>query len=356
MGLFEPVKTETNLYAESVFPSARGKCYKSPRVGDAKVHDANFAFLSTTLAKLNPNIAEPKFFVTYMKDVPVEHSNSGFVDFIVRYEVNYAGIINEFRNIMGNDANFIPRVNAGLSQKKVNVYTFEVAYDLRFIELEKMKQVDITKSIKEIYQNAITTGWDLFCQKIAYVGSANGTGLFNSPKVQATLIANAPGHNGFDTMTDADIIGFFNGVFEASLTNGNMNPALQPDTFLVPIYVGKQLSSRFSSLYTSTLRSFLLEHNLGTDETGVKITIESRSDLNTLGTNGKGRIVAYKKDKSFVNMEIPYDMQHFITQPNVERMAYTSAFVGQVSEVVLPYNSSATEPGVVSYWDFTYGA
>ena len=32
-------------------------------------------------------------------------------------------------------------VNAGLNQKRVNVYTFEVAYDLRFIELEKMKKV-----------------------------------------------------------------------------------------------------------------------------------------------------------------------------------------------------------------------
>ena len=133
-----------------------------------------------------------------------------------------------------------------------------------------------------------------------------------------------------------------------------MNITILPDTFLVPTFVGSDLTSRFSSLYTSTLRKFILEHNLGIDESdgNVKITIASRPTLNTLGTAGHGRIVAYKKSKEYVRIDMPYPMQHYITLPNIDKMSYTSAFVGQVSEIQMPYNTSNSELGIVTYWDF----
>ena len=85
----------------------------------------------------------------------------------------------------------------------------------------------------------------------------------------------------------------------------------------------------------------------------MKIKIASRPALNTLGTGGHGRIVAYKKDKTFVRIDMPYAMPHFITLPNIDKMSYTSAFVGQVSEVQMPYNTTNATLGVVTYWDFT---
>ena len=84
-----------------------------------------------------------------------------------------------------------------------------------------------------------------------------------------------------------------------------------------------------------------------------QISIASRAELDEEGSTKKGRIVAYKKDKAFVRIDIPYPIQHFITLPNVDKMSYTSAFVGQVSEIQLPYNNSDQEFGVVTYWDFS---
>lgn len=363
--VFTPSAIEKNFFVDSVASQNRGKSFsvrdmfgsRATRmcVADAKVHDTNFAFLTTTLAKLHTSLYEPKYFVTYAQDIPVD-VGGGFVDYVSYYSVDWAGIMNEFRNVVGNNANYIPRVNAGLNQKKVNVYTFEVAYDLRFIELEKMKKLTLQKSIQDIYSNAIVAGWDLFVQKVAYLGINGSTGLFNAPNVMVTTIDNSTANEanaGFSGMTDADVVSFFNGVFEMYLLNSNMNITLLPDTFLVPTFVGSDLSSRFSALYTSTLRKFIIDHNLGSDEANgdVKITIQSRPDLNALG--GHGRIVAYKKDKSFVRIDMPYPMQHYITLPNIDKMSYTSAFVGQVSEIQTPYNTSATELGVITYWDFT---
>ena len=358
-------KIEQNFYADSIAPNKRGTATSVRKmfgkiadavVGNAKVHDANFAFLSTTLAKLHTKVYEPKHFVTYNKDIDID-VGGGFVDYVSYYAVDWAGIMDEFRNVVGNNANYIPRVNAGLSQKKVNVYTWEVAYDLRFVELEKMKKLTLQKSIQEIYNNAIVAGWDLFCQKVAYIGINGGTGLFNSPNVMKTTIDNSSAsasNKGFVGMTDAAVVSFFNGVFESYLENSNMNLTILPDTFLVPTYVGKDLSSRFSALYTSTLRKFIVDHNLGVDEgDGLKITIASRAALNTLGTGSHGRIVAYRKDKDYARIDMPYPLQHYITLPNIDKMSYTSAFVGQVSEVQMPYNNSDAEFGIVNYYDFT---
>ena len=83
------------------------------------------------------------------------------------------------------------------------------------------------------------------------------------------------------------------------------------------------------------------------------MTIEARPALDKLGNGNHGRVVAYKKNKQFVRIDIPYPMQHYITLPNIEKMSYTSAFVGQVSDVQLPYNTDSASLGVVTYWDFT---
>lgn len=365
MSTFTPSKIEKNFFVDNFDASKRGRAIslgdmfsekaKKLYINDVKTHDANFAFLSTTLAKLHQNLYEPKYFVTYQNDVPVD-AGGGFVDYVEYYSVDWNGIMNEFRNVVGNNANYIPRVNAGLNQQRVNVYTFEVAYDLRFIELEKMKKLTLQKSIQDIYQNAIVAGWDLFVQKVAYLGIEGSSGLFNGAKVKKYTIDNTSATgSGFEGMTDADVVAFFNGVFETYLENSNMNIGLLPDTFLVPMFVGKDLTSRFSALYTSTLRKFLIEHNLGADESDgvVKMVINSRPALDTLGVGSHGRIVAYKKDKSFVRLDMPYPMQHYITLPNIERMSYTSAFVGQVSELQMPYNVNDADMGVVTYWDFT---
>lgn len=366
-GTFKPSEVGKDFFVDSISASKRGNVISisdmhGGRVArtfcdHVKVHDTNFAFLSTELAKLHTSLYEPKYWVTYAQDVPVD-VGGGFVDYVSYYTVDWAGIMDEFRNVTGNNANYIPRINAGLNQLKVNVYTFEVAYDLRFVELEKMKKLTLQKSIQDIYSNAIVAGWDMFVQKVAYVGINGDTGLFNSENVLTTTIDNTAAtvaNAGFKGMTDAAVVSFFNGVFEMYLIDSNMNIGLLPDTFLFPTFVGADLSSRFSSLYTSTLRQFLIDHNLGVAESDgtVKVRFLSRPSLNELGTGSHGRIVAYKKDKDFVRLDMPYPMQHYITLPNIDKMSYTSAFVGQVSQVQLPYNANGSELGVVTYWDFS---
>lgn len=335
-----------------------GKSSQRRLVGDATVHDANFAFLTTTLSKLDPTLHKPLYWTTYQKDLPID-IGQGFVDYIEYYTMDWAGITNEFRNFVGNSTDYVPRINAGMTQERLPVFTYGIAYDLRFVDLEKMKKLKLQESIQKIYSDGIMAGWDMFCQHVAYLGSGTtGYGLFNSNKVHITTIDNTgTTGSGFDGLSDAKAVAFFNGVIEYYLNNSHMNLEVLPDTFLIPTFVSRDLSARYSQLYVDTLRGFIKKHNMAVDESDgaiKEINIQGRPELNAIGTASKGRIVAYRKDAQFIKLHIPYPVQMYMTLPNIERLAYTSVFFGQVSGVELPYDQDSASLGIVSYWDFMH--
>lgn len=326
------------------------------------LHDTNFAFVTTQLAKLHEQAYSPIYFTTYAMDIPID-VGGGFVDFVQYFTVNWQAIARNTENLFGNNGTVIPRVNASLNQASVKVYTFEMAYDLSFVELEKLNTIQFQKSIQGIYQESLGAHYELFAQRIAYEGRADNLefGFFNNPNVKVYSVpAGVSTDTKFAELTDAEIVSFFNGVFATYLVETNWNLMMLPDTFLLPSVDGQTLSSRFSTLLTRNLRDFILENNFGIDEIkgtelmeGFKFSIRSRSQLDALGTFDNGRIVAYRKNKRFVRMDEPYPLQMHYTGPNVERASYTTIFVAQLSQVQLPYNDGDPgEFGPVTYWDF----
>jgi hypothetical protein len=326
-------------------------------IADSKMHDANFTFLTSELAKLDPTAYEPITHTTWEDDIPVD-VGGGYIEKIEYYTTDWAGLMNEQRNIFGNNGNYIPRVNASRHQKTANVHTFKIAYDLDFIEMEKFKKVKLTKSIQSIYNEAIDAMSAIFIQNIAYTGfDDTEPGLFNNDSnVLITAIANNSSYwSNQTTDSDVSVVSFFNGVIMSYLKATNNDPSFVPDTFLVPMSVINSLVSRMSTLYTNNLYNYILEFNVAVPQIGKKIPfkIVGRQGLETAGVAGKGRIVAYKKDKRFLHIYEPVPCQHFITQPNIDRCAYTTIFAGQVSQIVMPYNTDAGSLGAVTYWDFT---
>lgn len=338
--------------------------YYDKMIKNKELHDSNFAFVSTTLSKLHQVAYDPIWYVTWRKDIPLD-IGGGFVDYVEYFTINWQGVQEQTENLFGNQAGVIPRVNASANQSIARVYTYEVAYDLKFVELEKLNTLRFQKSIQEIYKNAISAGFELFAQIIAYTGvtSSGDTGLFNNANVKVHSVPEGiSGGTKFVDLTDAEIISFFNGVMAEYLVNTNWNLGMLPDTFLLPAADAQELSNRFSDFFNKSLRNYLLDNNFGSDEVkgsdmeeSYRFQIRGRQNLDDLGTADNGRIVVYRNEKRFVRMDMPYPLQVYYTGPNVERGAYTSFFVGQLSKVQMPYNDSpeaAGEFGPVTYWDF----
>lgn len=343
----------------SVFDAAPAMAKKL--VGNRAVHDANFAFVQTALAKLHEKVYEPKWNTTYAQDIPIK-VGGGLVDFVEYYTVEWAGQGDE-TTLVGNNVNQVQRVNAKANANKVDVYTYEIAYGLKFIEVEKLNKVNFTKSLEAIYKDAIVAGFDLFVNKIAYIGANGNDGLLTSDdRVPVSVIPAgtlAPAAQGFAQMSDSEIVALINGIISDSLIQSNMNLSLIPDTFLLPVDDATELTSRFSTLYTATLREFIMGHNIGIDEStaagidNYRLKLKGRPYLTGRGTNSHGRIVAYRFNEDFLRLDIPYAISLYVTLPDITNAEYVSLFVGQVSQLQMPYNtdnSDLTAP--VKYYDF----
>lgn len=324
-----------------------------------KAHDAGFAFLTNKLAKLDPTLYKPLFNITYGKDIKGIEVGNALVDAIEYYSADYTGLMDVVNNMFGEKGSVIPRVTGGLMQGKLPVFNFEIAYDLSFIEVEKLQGKDVPISIEKVYQELVTTGFDLFANRVAYLGVGAQGGLLNHDDVEVNSIPTITQANFLDpATTDQAILAVINGMFKRYFDESNFNINIIPDTLLVPSFVAGVLSDRISTMYTNTLYEFLLEHNLAKNTALVnglndfKLNIVARKQLDTLGTAGKGRFVLYRNDPQFVKFHIPFGFKSFYTGPNVEKMAYTTLWVAQVAQIQLPYNESSDEFGAVTYWDF----
>lgn len=354
---------KNDAYDYSNLPkSARGKFFKLDDEGlkkafcfDSKLTmDAGFNFLTSELQKINPEVYKPLIHTTYAEDVDID-VGGGWVDYITYYKADYAAIASWAKNLVGDSANIVPRVNVGLEQGNAKVYTFELGYDLRFVQLKKLDKLKLGRDIQSIYSDIMYAAWDLFVQENVYLGVNGSTGMFNNTTtvpVNLTGISKAAVEAG--TVTDEQLNSIVNGIIRTSMDASNRNPAVIPNRLAVPTWFTSALADRMSALYTDNLLGYLKVHNLANGEGLIeKLEIVGRSALNNLGTAGAGRIVAYRKDKRFVKVDMPVPFQHLITLPNMERMAYTTVFAGQVSEVQFPYNGSSSDAfAPVQYYDF----
>lgn len=323
-----------------------------------KAHDAGFGFLTNKLAKLDPTLYKPLFNITYGKDIKGIEVGNELVDGIEYYSADYTGLMDTVNNIFGEKGSVIPRVTGGLTQGKLPVFNFEIAYELSFLEVEKLKGKDIPMPIEKVYQELVTTGFDLFANRVAYLGIGDNGGLFNHSNVEVNIIPTITAAQFQTTATDQEVLAVINGMFKHYFDQSNFNINIIPDTLLVPSFVATTLSNRISTMYTNTLYEFLLEHNLAKNTALVnglsdfKLKVVARTQLDTLGSAGKGRFVLYRNDPQFVKFHIPFGFKSFYTGPNLEKMAYTTLWVAQVGQIQLPYNESADEFGAVTYWDF----
>lgn len=324
-----------------------------------KIHDAGFAFLQNSLAKIDKEVYKPLSNVTYQIDAKgCIEVGSELVDSVEYYSEDYTGLADTINNLFGAKGNVIPTVTGGLIQGTVKVHTFQIAKEISFFELEKLAGKNIPVSIESVYQNLVQTAWDLFVNRAFYTGVGDEGGLLNHSKVKVEIVAGLTTAQ-IAAASDATMVALINTMLKKHLENTNYNPELLPDTLIAPMAVVEKLANSVNALYTDYLINFLTTHNLiaayarGVGINDYKLNIVGRAQANTQGTAGVGRFVLYKKDKRFLKLHIPYDFKAFHTGPDMTTFSYRTLFIGQVAQLQLPYNESNLIQGAVTYWDFS---
>lgn len=364
----EQVEVHSNLYdLKTVIPGTyrslkdaspdQYRWFAGKSHAEQELFDNNTAFVSSELMRSHEiSPYNPLHNVTYPLDINGILTGGGWSKILEYKVIDYAGLQEQTENLVGSSVNVVPRINAHLKQVTTPVFTYQIAYDQSYVELKDLELLNFRRSFQQIYQDAIRVGFDFFTQKIAYFGVTQSgvPGLFNNPNIVPNI--NNP-H--FDTLDEAEILAWFNGVFAFSLTVSGWNLSVMPDHFAMPPRETQELSARISPLFTHNLRNFILANNYGTDEsqaeenTPFKMRIVSRVQLADLGIAGEGRAVVYRNNILFVRLDIPFSPQILFSGPNAERVSQTFVYAAQVTGIQMPYvDSNPGNFGGVSYYDF----
>src|ERR1035437_1761021 len=128
-------------------------------------------------------------------------------------------------------------------------------------------------------------------------------GLTNSTLPSVINLASTWASRVSDETTIPSILQDFNAIltniWQSSLT------VEMADTVLLPLSIGTLLSMVQLPHTTMNLREWIGKNNMYTQETGMPLTIRSVRGLDTAGSSGNGRIIAYRRDPEVLKMHIP---------------------------------------------------
>lgn len=297
--------------------------------------DDGLAFFNSQLASIESRIYEVKYRkIVYQDFVPVDTSDPEWIDNVTYYSYD-AVTMGKF---IGANARDLPRSDITAAKSTIDVFYGGTSYGYSLDELRKSQElrmpVDIFKA------TASRRGFEEHAQRVAFFGDADLgiTGLFNNANVQsdASVVD-------WDTATGQEIVGDMNDtLFDVWINSAETHV---PNVLLMPSERWTQASNtRMDSGTDTTILEFFMKNNLYKDLTGGDLVVRPNLELNTLGVNSTGRMIAYELNEENLTMRMPIEWRSVAPQP--EGLGVTVPAEYKFGGVEFRY------PGSAKYRDF----
>ena len=284
---------------------------------------ASLAFAISQTASIEVQINEIEYpDIVYDTLVPVSSSAHPFAKTITFYSmdsVGRAGFVN------GN-SNDIPMVDLSMNSHEEKVLTSAVGYYIGWEEAgqAQMHGFNLDSEKAGLARRAA----EEHCDRIALSGDSGYqlSGLFNTAGIDKVTFAagETTGGTTFGLgatgMNQDEICDRVN-----SLISGVITDSLKiemADTILMPLTTFNYLSSkRMPDGVPGTVLDWIKKYNPYTAHTGKELDIRGLIDLETAGTGGIKRMVAYRKAPDVLKFHKPMDHQFLPPQPTILNIA-----------------------------------
>lgn len=306
------------------------------------------AFLTGELEKRDPRLLEPLTSVTWMRDI-VAQTGGGYVDFTSNYFVDYATSGANQYGIINGSANNIPIIQANVSKDTFPVFTWANNIKIPFLDQQKMSQIG--RSLDQIFDKGLRLNYNKTLDQNVYFGfPEHGTyGLVNNPNVTSGL-ANDTGSGAsrkWADKTPEEIMSDINGVLVSTWAASEYDLEGMANHILLPPAVYSDLNNRLiSSAGSQSILSYLTENNIAKAQGRPLVIVPARQCIaqGTETVSGEGssdRLVAYVNDEDKVSFDLPVPLTRAMTQPDVNQLAYITAYIGLIGTVKFKYFQTA---------------
>lgn len=309
------------------------------RMNDAAIA-SGLAFLNGELEKRDPKLYEPLTSVTWMRDI-VADTGAGWTEYTANYFVDYATTGGGTSGIVGSDTNDIPIMQANLSKDNFKVFTWAQILRVPFVGQQLLNQVG--RSLDDILDKGIKLGWNKDLDTMTYEGYADlGIfGLVNNTNITSSLsAAGTAGTRTWLTKTPDEILDDINAVLNYTWAASEYDLTGMANHILIPPANFIYLQRKVSDAGNVSIMQYIMENNVASAQ-GRDIVIVPCRWCDTAGAGSTGRMVAYVNDKDKVKIDIPVMLNRVMTQPDVSKMAYLTAYAGQIGQVKFMYTQTA---------------
>ncbi len=292
------------MYMVTVTDSVSGVEYTYDADMQIQTADDGLAFFTSQLSVLESRIYETKYQnIMFQEFVPVDTSDPEWVD-AVTYISYDAVTMGKFIAANGKD---LPESDINASKSTIPVFYGGIAARWSLDELRKSQQlrmpIDTTKA------SANYRGYQEHQQQVAYFGDSDRgvTGLFNNDNVAETSItidfSSASGTEITKALNEV-----INDVYESSAQ------VHVPNMMLIPQSIWQYMLQPVTSVSDMTVLEYYKANNMS-QSLGVTLNIRPVYQLNDIGTNSTGRVMAYEMNNENLVMKSPMPYRTIAPQP-----------------------------------------
>ncbi|AWB20544.1 DUF2184 domain-containing protein [Methylobacterium currus] len=267
------------------------------------------AFLVSQQAFIEPNVYRNQYpAIRYPRLVPVDTAAPEWVPTVTYFSVDRVGQATWVHGA----ASDVPKAELLRRQYETTIAMAGIGYGYDLEELGKAQLLGMTLDADKA--DAARQASEEFIDQVALRGDATKgfAGLLNHPGVTVGSAA-ATGTGGSTLWAQktaeqvlTDINGQLIGIFTGS------NTVEMADTVLLPYDQMLSLGlRRLDPTSPITLLDWIRRHNVYTLETGQDLTVYGVRTLETAGTGGTARMVAYRRDPSVLKLWLPMPFRFF---------------------------------------------
>lgn len=276
---------------------------------------ANLGFVTSQTSFIEQQVYEIRYpEVQYPDLIPVDTSANPWATSVTYYSMDRAGVA-RWQSGQGRDVPLVS-VNGNVAQTPVNMAAIGYEYSIE----EVMQAQTLNMNLPDFKARAARLASEQFVDRLALLGDSekNYPGLFSYPGVPIQIApAGAAGSSawiGTNHKTPDEVIydmaSVIIGGFTDTNTVGMANTLLIPWSRYLPI----SSTPRATGSDQSILAFFRL-NNPYTARTGQPLDIRGVRALDTFGTGGTPRLIAYRKAPDVLKLHYPMPLMFLPVQP-----------------------------------------
>lgn len=276
------------------------------RVGNYIV-DAQQAlgFVTSQTSHIESTVVEIQYpDIQYPQIIPVDTSANEWAKSITYFSMDKVGVAGWFHHY----AKDIHVADSERSKFEVGVEMADIGYRWSLEEIGQAMMIP-GLNLSADRASAARRAYEEFVDRVALLGDTdkNFAGIVDYPGITTSMAqvhVGPPTGTAWSIKTADEILEDVN----AALT-GMYADTLQvelADTILLPLRALTLIATkRLNDLSSMTILQFLQQNNVYSFQTGRPLMIRSLRGLETVGTGGTGRMVAYRRDPQVLKMHIP---------------------------------------------------